>query len=95
MIEEAVPIHPAVQAACEMLGFDPFYVANEGKLVVILPADEANRALEILRKNKYGQNAAIIGEIIASPPGRVTARTSIGSTRILDMLAGEMLPRIC
>lgn len=95
IIEEAVPVNPAVQAACEMLGFDPLYVANEGKLVAILPEEEAEAALAALRQTQYGQHAAIIGRVFASPSGRVTSRTLIGGTRILDMMAGEMLPRIC
>ncbi len=93
--EQALPVNPAVQAACEMLGFDPLYVANEGKVIVIVPEEEADKALAAMRSCRYGENAARIGSVQASPPGRVLLRTSIGATRILDMLAGEMLPRIC
>ncbi len=93
--EPTIPINPAVQAACELLGFDPLYVANEGKLIVILPADKADKALMTMRTSVYGQGAAIIGKVEATPPGRVLLRTVIGGTRILDVLAGEMLPRIC
>lgn len=93
--ETAVPVQPAVRSVCEMLGFDPLYVANEGKVIVIVPAEEAGAALAAMRKHPYGQNAARIGSIEAAPAGRVLLKTSIGSTRILDMLAGEMLPRIC
>ncbi len=93
--ESAMPIHPAVQAACEMLGFDPLYVANEGKVIVILPAAEAPAALKIMRAHRYGQNAAEIGAVRADSPNRVLLRTLIGGTRIMDVLAGEMLPRIC
>lgn len=93
--EAAVPVSPAVQSACEMLGFDPLYIANEGKLVVIVPPEEADEALQAMRQCRYGENAARIGVVTAGPPGRVTVRTVIGSTRILDMLAGEILPRIC
>ncbi len=93
--EAAIPIRPAVLAACEMLGFDPLYVANEGKVVAIVPADEADALLEAMRRTRYGEEATLIGQVTADPPGRVLLRTAIGATRILDMLAGEMLPRIC
>jgi hydrogenase expression/formation protein HypE len=93
--EGSLPVHPAVKAASEMLGFDPLYIANEGKLIVIVPAEEASQALACLRQNVYGQNAARIGQVRADPKGRVLLHTQIGGTRILDMLAGEMLPRIC
>jgi len=93
--EQKVPIHPTVQTACEMLGFDPLYVANEGKVIVILPGSEAQRALAILKGQKYGIHAAIIGDVKESPRNRVLLKTQIGSSRILDVLAGEMLPRIC
>ncbi len=93
--EEAVPVLPAVQAACEMLGFDPLYIANEGKVIVIVPEAEAEAALAAMRGHPYGQNAARIGTVRADPPGRVLMRTLIGGTRVLDVLTGEMLPRIC
>ena len=93
--ENNLPVHPAVKAASEMLGFDPLYIANEGKLIVIVPVEEAGQALASLRQNVYGQNAARVGEVRSDPKGRVLLRTQIGGTRILDMLAGEMLPRIC
>jgi len=95
-IEEGkVPVHDAVRAACEMLGYDPLYVANEGKLVAIVAPDEGERILEAMRADPHGREAAIIGEVIADSMGKVLLRTSIGGTRIVDMLAGEMLPRIC
>ena len=93
--ETAVPVQPAVRTACELLGFDPLYVANEGKVIVITPADEAEIALSAMRNNKYGKYAARIGEVNPEPQGRVLLRTSIGGLRLLDTLAGEMLPRIC
>jgi hydrogenase expression/formation protein HypE len=93
--ENSLPVHPSVRAASEMLGFDPLYIANEGKLIVIVPAEEASQALACLKQNVYGHNAARIGEVRSDPKGRVLLRTQIGGTRILDMLAGEMLPRIC
>lgn len=93
--ETAVPIKPVVQSACEMLGFDPLYVANEGKVIIILPEQFAEKALTILHKQKYGQDAVAIGKVLQSPKDRVLLKNRIGSTRILDVLAGEMLPRIC
>ncbi|HPH95996.1 MAG TPA: hydrogenase expression/formation protein HypE [Anaerolineaceae bacterium] len=93
--ETAIPVSPAVRSACEMLGFDPLYVANEGKVIVILPAAEAQAGLAAMKQHPLGQSAAKIGEIKEGSAGRVQLRTAFGSTRILDMLAGEMLPRIC
>ncbi len=93
--ETDIPVQPAVASACEMLGFDPLYVANEGKVIIILPADEAQAALDTLHAHPYGQNACRIGEVKAAPQGRVLLKTRIGATRILDVMAGEMLPRIC
>jgi hydrogenase expression/formation protein HypE len=93
--EAQIPIHPNVQAACEMLGFDPLYVANEGKMIVIAPAESANLMVEILRKLPFGENAALIGEVETSHPGRVVMHTEYGSTRLVPMLSGELLPRIC
>jgi hydrogenase expression/formation protein HypE len=93
--ETAIPVLPAVQAACEMLGFDPLYVANEGKLIVIVPPDEADAALDSLRSNPYGRMATRIGDVRENPQKRVLLRTPFGANRLLDVLAGEMLPRIC
>lgn len=93
--EETIPVHPEVNAACEMLGFDPLYVANEGKLVAIVPKEEAEKVLAVMKSTRYGEGAVIIGEVIAEPKGRVLLKTVLGSTRVVDMLAGEMLPRIC
>jgi hydrogenase expression/formation protein HypE len=93
--EETLPIRPDVQAACEMLGFDPLYIANEGKVVCILPEEYAEEALRCMRKAPYGEMAMRIGDVHADNPGRVLLRTPFGTTRILDMLSGEMLPRIC
>lgn len=95
LFEKTLPVRPAVAAVCEMLGFDPLYVANEGKVLVILPRESADRALEVMRNSRYGKEAVLIGEVSDSPPGRVLMKTAIGSTRVVDMLAGEMLPRIC
>ena len=93
--EKSIPIQPAVRTACEMLGFDPLYVANEGKVIVIVPASEAESALAALRAHPYGRQAAAIGSVKLEPAGRVLLKTLIGGTRLLDMLSGEMLPRIC
>jgi len=93
--EETLPVHPEVAAACEMLGFDPLYVANEGKLVTMVAREDAEKVLSAMRATKYGEGAVIIGEVTAEPRGRVLLKTELGSTRIVDMLAGEMLPRIC
>jgi hydrogenase expression/formation protein HypE len=93
--EQAIPVHPEVNAACEMLGFDPLYVANEGKLVAFVPREDADKVLASMKQTLYGEGAVIIGEVVAEPKGRVLLKTALGSTRVVDMLAGEMLPRIC
>ncbi|GAB4573463.1 MAG: hydrogenase expression/formation protein HypE [Anaerolineales bacterium] len=93
--EEAIPVHPEVNAACEMLGFDPLYVANEGKLVAIVRKEEAEKVLAVMKSTRYGEGAVVIGEVVAEPKSRVLLKTVLGTTRVVDMLAGEMLPRIC
>jgi hydrogenase expression/formation protein HypE len=93
--ERKVPLRPEVNAACEMLGLDPLYVANEGKLVAIVPAEFAEPVLAAMRLNPYGKNAVIIGKVVEAHPGMVTAVTSIGGMRVVDVPAGELLPRIC
>ena len=93
--ETALPVRPAVGAACELLGIDPLYVANEGKFVAVVAPDEAAAALAALRGHTLGANAVSIGEIRAEPPGIVVLRTQLGGTRIVDMLVGDPLPRIC
>ena len=93
--EETIPVHPEVGAACEMLGFDPLYIANEGKLVTMVAREDAKSVLKAMRATRYGEDAVIIGEVTPEPHGRVLLKTALGSTRIVDMLAGEMLPRIC
>ena len=93
--ERAIPARPAVVAACEMLGFDPLYVANEGKLLAFVAAEAAPAVLAAMRATRYGEEAVVIGRVQAAPAGRVLLRTAIGSTLVVDMLAGEMLPRIC
>ena len=96
--EDAIPVKDAVLGACEMLGYDVMQVANEGKMVCVVAADEAEAALAAMRKSPYGADAAIIGRVTEADPARgpkVFLRTAFGSTRILDMLVGEQLPRIC
>jgi hydrogenase expression/formation protein HypE len=93
--EESILIKPAVNSVCELLGFDPLYVANEGKLIVVLAREDAQQVLMTMRNQHYGADSVIIGEICSEPQGRVLMKTSIGSTRVVDMLTGEMLPRIC
>ena len=96
--EDAVPVKPAVLGACEMLGYDVMQVANEGKMVCVVAPEDADAALAAMRANRYGADAAIIGEVVAADPekgSRVTLRNGFGGTRILDMLVGEQLPRIC
>ncbi len=96
VIREAdVPVKDAVKGACEILGFDPLYLANEGKLVAVVPEEDAGRCLAAMRKNHLGKDAAIIGRVAAEPKGKVLLETSIGNKRILEMLSGEQLPRIC
>jgi hydrogenase expression/formation protein HypE len=95
-IEEArIPVLEDVRGACEILGLDPLYVANEGKLVAIVDGASADRALEVLRAHPLGRDAAIIGEVVADPPGKVFQRSRIGGQRVVEMLSGEQLPRIC
>jgi hydrogenase expression/formation protein HypE len=93
--EEKIPVHEGVRAACELLGFDPLYVANEGKLVAIVAADDAGKILTRMKKNKYGSDAVIIGEVTDEHRGKVIMKTRLGASRIVDMLSGELLPRIC
>ena len=93
--EERVPVRDEVLAACEMLGFDPLYVANEGRLVAVVPAEDADKVLKAMRRNHYGKETSLIGEVSANNPGRVVMRTTIGASRIVDMMVGDPLPRIC
>jgi hydrogenase expression/formation protein HypE len=93
--EAAIPVRPEVHAACEILGLDPLYVANEGKLIAVVPPDDADRVLAVMRRHPRGQSAAIIGAVTAERVGMVTMRSLIGGDRVVTMLAGEQLPRIC
>jgi len=93
--ETRIPITEEVRGACEILGLDPLYVANEGKLIALVPPDAAGRVLAAMRKHPLGAEAAVIGEVVADHPGMVVMKTRVGGTRVVDMLSGEQLPRIC
>ncbi len=93
--EAAIPIREEVSGICELLGFDPLYIGNEGKLLAFVGPDHAEKALDAIKANEYGKDASIIGEVVADSPGKVFMKTTIGGTRIVDMLTGEQLPRIC
>jgi hydrogenase expression/formation protein HypE len=93
--QNKIPVTEQVKAACELLGLDPLYIANEGKILLFTPADRTEDVLSIMRMNKYGKNACVIGEVIEEPKGKVYMDTTIGGQRMIDMLTGEQLPRIC
>jgi hydrogenase expression/formation protein HypE len=93
--EDAIPLSDAVRGACEILGFDPLYVANEGKAIAIVAPDAADAALAAMRAHPLGAEAVVIGEVVAEHPKRVVMRSRIGGHRVVDMLSGEQLPRIC
>jgi len=95
LYEENIPVKPAVATACEMLGFDPMYIANEGKLVAIVDPQDADKILDAMHSVRYGKDATLIGEVQAEPKARVLMRTTLGSTRVVDIPTGEILPRIC
>lgn len=93
--EEALPIREEVRGVCDILGFDPLYLANEGKCIAFVPAEEADKVLAVMRENPYGKDACLIGEVTAEAPGQVGLRTAIGGIRIVDMPLGNLVPRIC
>ena len=93
--ESKVPLNENVRGMCELLGFDPFYVANEGKLVLVVHEENAEKVIAVMRQNEFGKEASIIGEIVDNHHGKAILKTTIGGKRIIDMLAGEQLPRIC
>ena len=93
--EERLPVRPMVNGACELLGIDPLYVANEGKFVAVVAPDEADAGLAALRSHPLGAEAAEVGEIVTEPAESVVLRTGFGGSRIVDMLVGDPLPRIC
>lgn len=93
--ERKIAIKDNVRGMCELLGFDPFYVANEGKVIMVVDNSDAEKALQILKQNEFGKDASIIGTVVDEPHGKAILKTAIGGRRIIDMLAGEQLPRIC
>ncbi len=96
VIEETkIPVTEEVQGACEILGLDPLYIANEGKLIAIVPDDEAENVLSVMRSHPNGREATVIGKVVDAHPGIVVMKTTVGGSRVVDMLSGEQLPRIC
>lgn len=95
LTESALPVRREVRGACEMLGLDPLHIANEGKLLAVVSADDADRVVQVMREHPLGVNAAVIGTIVADHPGRVTVKSLVGGERLVNMLDGEQLPRIC
>jgi hydrogenase expression/formation protein HypE len=93
--EFAIPVRESVMGLCELLGFDPLYVANEGKVVMIVAKDEADKVIRAMRKDALGKQSVVIGEVVADHPGTVILETEVGGRRIVDMLSGAQLPRIC
>jgi hydrogenase expression/formation protein HypE len=93
--EAAIPLRPEVRGACELLGLDPLYVANEGKLIAVVPPESAERTLDAMRSHPLGRNSALIGTVVANHPGMVVSRSQIGGERVVTLLSGEQLPRIC
>ena len=93
--EEIISVQDAIVAACDLLGFDPLYIANEGKLVAIVPEAAAEEVLAAMRHNRHATQAAIIGDVVSEHPEKVVMKTRLGASRIVDMLVGELLPRIC
>lgn len=95
IFESRIPVKSEVRGICELLGFDPLYIANEGKLLAFVSPEDADRVLSAVREDEFGKDACIIGEVVSGHPGRVFLETLIGGTRMVDMLTGEQLPRIC
>ena len=95
LAEEKIPLNEEVRGACEILGLDPLYVANEGKLLAFVPPESADRVLSTMRTHPRGRDSVIIGEVVDTHPGTVTMKSRIGGSRVVDMLSGEQLPRIC
>jgi hydrogenase expression/formation protein HypE len=95
LAEQALPVRPAVAGACDLLGIDPLYVANEGKLVAVVPPEQARAALTAMRAHEHGRDAAVIGEVREDPAGMVLLATTFGGSRVIDLLVGDPLPRIC
>jgi hydrogenase expression/formation protein HypE len=95
IVEDAIPIDEEVLGACEILGLDPLYVANEGKLLAFVPSEKAQSVLSAMRAHPHGKQSVIIGEVVDDHRGSVLMKSRIGGSRVVDMLSGEQLPRIC
>jgi hydrogenase expression/formation protein HypE len=95
LFEKDLPVKKQVRGVCELLGFDPLYLANEGKLIAVVPEKHVRQVLDIIRADEFGGDAVVIGEVTDQNPGKVFLRTAIGGRRLVDMLTGEQLPRIC
>jgi hydrogenase expression/formation protein HypE len=95
IVQEQIPVTEEVRGACELLGLDPLYVANEGRLIAIVAKEDAGMVLDVMKRHPQGAGSCVIGEVVASHPGTVVMKTAIGGTRVVDMLSGEQLPRIC
>lgn len=93
--ERKIPVNPSVHSACELLGMDPIYVANEGKVLAIVPAEQAEAVVAVMRRHELGWDTAVIGQVVSEHPGLLVAKTGIGGTRVIAMQIGEQLPRIC
>jgi hydrogenase expression/formation protein HypE len=93
--QDKIPVKPEVESVCELLGFDPLYIANEGKILAVVPGDDADKILAAMKEDLYGKDAVVIGEVVSKNPGMVLMKTKIGGVRIVDMLSGEQFPRIC
>lgn len=93
--KQAIPVNDGIRALCDILGYDPLYIVNEGKVVFVVSAHDADKVCEILKEDSLGRDAAIIGEVVVEPKGKVCLKTVIGGTRVIDMLVGDQLPRIC
>jgi hydrogenase expression/formation protein HypE len=93
--EKQIPIDQEIKAVCEILGLDPLYIANEGKVLLFVPSAEVSKVLQVMHHHPYGKEAVVIGEVVEEHPGRVVMKTLIGSNRVVDMISGEQLPRIC
>lgn len=95
IVQSKIPVNDAVRNYCEILGFDPLYIANEGKMIAVVPEEDSEKILTIVKQNKFGKDAAIIGKFTATHAGVVVLKTEFGTSRVVDMITGEQLPRIC
>jgi hydrogenase expression/formation protein HypE len=95
LFEDKIPVKPQVQGICDLLGMDPLYMANEGKLVIILPSIHEDKVLDILKQNKYGRDSCVIGHVVDNPKKMLWMKTNIGGKRVIDLIVGDQLPRIC